>query len=132
MDNVKQVVPLLAVADMERSLRFYVDGLAFVRKHQWVVENRIRWCWLTLGGASVMLQEILGGVRGDGGISLWFLCEDAIAIHHEVQARGIEASEPQVGNGMWVTTLDDPDGYRINFESPTVVAEETKLSELAT
>jgi hypothetical protein len=33
---------------------------------------------------------------------------------------------------MWVTTLDDQHGYRINFESPTGVAEETKLSELAT
>jgi len=31
---------------------------------------------------------------------------------------------------MWVTHLDDPDGYRVEFESPTDVPEETKLSDL--
>ena len=31
---------------------------------------------------------------------------------------------------MWVTELQDPDGYRLLFESATDVAEETKLSEL--
>jgi hypothetical protein len=30
---------------------------------------------------------------------------------------------------MWVTPLSDPDGYKIEFESPTNVPEETKLSE---
>jgi len=30
---------------------------------------------------------------------------------------------------MWVTSLTDPDGYRIDFESPTDVPEETVYSE---
>jgi lactoylglutathione lyase len=30
---------------------------------------------------------------------------------------------------MWVTSLSDPDGYRIEFQSPTDVAEETQFSE---
>jgi lactoylglutathione lyase len=30
---------------------------------------------------------------------------------------------------MWVVSLSDPDGYRLEFESPTDVPEETKLSE---
>ena len=30
---------------------------------------------------------------------------------------------------MWVVGLTDPDGYRIYFESPTDVPEETFLSE---
>jgi len=29
---------------------------------------------------------------------------------------------------MWVTSLSDPDGYRIEFESPTDVPEETVYS----
>jgi lactoylglutathione lyase len=32
---------------------------------------------------------------------------------------------------MWVTSLRDPDGYRIDFESYTDVAEETVFSEVA-
>ena len=31
---------------------------------------------------------------------------------------------------MWVTEMTDPDGYRLLFESPTDVPEETKLSQI--
>lgn len=54
-----------------------------------------------------------------------------MAIYRDVVSRGIKASEPQVGNNMWVTHLIDPDGYYIYFESPTDVPEETRLSEVA-
>jgi lactoylglutathione lyase len=30
---------------------------------------------------------------------------------------------------MWVTVINDPDGYTLDFESPTDVPEDTKLSE---
>lgn len=33
-----------------------------------------------------------------------------------------------MGNGLWVTSVQDPDGYRLDFESPTDVAEETVYS----
>jgi lactoylglutathione lyase len=61
---------------------------------------------------------------------LCFTCEDAVRIYHEMKSRGIEASEPEVGNSMWVISLSDPDGYRLEFESMTDVPEETKLSEV--
>ena len=64
------------------------------------------------------------------GVSLCFLCEDAIAIYREVVSHGIEASEPEVGNSMWVTSLVDPDGYHLESERITDVAEDTKLSEV--
>jgi lactoylglutathione lyase len=53
-----------------------------------------------------------------------------VALYREFIYRGVEASEPSVGNSMWVTGLSDPDGYRLEFESPTDAPEETKLSEL--
>jgi hypothetical protein len=34
---------------------------------------------------------------------------------------------PSVGNQLWVVPLTDPDGYHIEFESPTDVPEETEL-----
>ncbi len=61
-------------------------------------------------------------------MSICFLCADALAIYREVTARGIAASKPFVGNGLWVTSLTDPDGYRIEFESPTDVPEDTVYS----
>ena len=54
--NVKQVVPFFRITDMDRSLRFYVDGLGFTLKNKWLVDEKIRWCWLELGGAALMLQ----------------------------------------------------------------------------
>ena len=137
-DNVKEVVPFLCVSSMERSLPYYVDGLGFTVKNKWVVDGKVRWCWLVLGGAALMLQEFAKeghdswtpqGKVGEG-VSLWFQCEDSIAIYHDITSRGIGASEPQVGNGLWDTCLSDPDGYRIHFESPTDTPEDTKLSEV--
>jgi lactoylglutathione lyase len=134
--NVKEVVPFLRVSDMERSVRYYVDGLGFTMRNKWVQGGKLRWCWLTLGGAALMLQEFAkeghdawlpDGKVGEG-VSLVFTCDDAVAIYREVRSRGIEASEPQVGNAMWVTSLSDPDGYRIEFESATDTPEDTKLS----
>jgi lactoylglutathione lyase len=64
------------------------------------------------------------------GVTLCFTCKDALAIYRDLKSRGIQASEPQVGNSMWVTSLSDPDGYRIDFESATDTPEDTKLSEV--
>ena len=37
--NVKQAVPFFGVTSMEKSLRFYVDGLGFRMKHWWIPER---------------------------------------------------------------------------------------------
>ena len=66
--NVKQAVPFFGVTNMEASLRFYVNGLGFKMKRWWIPDQAdgqgahnpdggIRWCWLELGEAAVMLQE---------------------------------------------------------------------------
>ena len=51
--------------------------------------------------------------------------EDALALYQEYKDRGLPVSAPFVGNGMWVVMLKDPDGYKLEFESLTDVAEET-------
>ena len=135
--NVKQAVPFFAVSSIRTSVRYYVDGLGFKMTNQWIDEGELRWCWLESGGAALMLQEFPTeghdswkpqGKLGEG-VTICFICEDALAIYREVVSRGIQASEPFVGNGMWVTSLEDPDGYRIDFESYTDVPEDTRLSE---
>ncbi len=133
--NVQQAVPLLLVSDIEASRRYYVGGLGFAVTKQWIDEGKLRWCWLELGGAALMLQEFwkegphtwVPEDKLGVGVSINFICEDALAIYREVTARGIEAKEPFVGNAMWVTGLKDPDGYSLFFESDTDVPEETTL-----
>jgi uncharacterized glyoxalase superfamily protein PhnB len=130
--NVQQAVPFLMVKDMQASLRFYVDGLGFTRTKQWIVDDKIRWCWLELGNAALMLQEYLPTkiptTKLGEGVSINFTCRDALAIYHEARARGLAPRTPFVGNAMWVTILADPDGYKLDFESPTEVPEETIYS----
>jgi len=139
-DNVKEAVPFFLVRDMEASLHFYVDGLGFKVMKQWVYDDKVRWCLLKRDGVGVMLQDLRkddgGSVSLEGqvglGVSIMLVCDDALAIYREVTARGISASRPFVGNGMWVTSLRDPDGYRLDFESYTDVPEETEYSEADT
>ena len=138
--NVSAVIPLLMVADMERSLHFYVEGLDFAIRDRWMPEGRLRWCSMTLGEAYLMLQEATdsgrqkmreAGVPGNG-VGLYFQCRDALAIYREAAARGVYAlREPQVGNFAWEVFFADPNGYHINFSSPTDLEEETLLSQIS-
>src|SRR2546430_1526487 len=106
--NVKQAVPFFEVSDMERSLRYYLDSLGFALKHKWTPEGKIRWCWLEIGDAALMLQEYwpqtnVPREKRGVGVSICFTCRDALAIYGEFKARGIDAKRPFVGNSMWVT-----------------------------
>ena len=42
--NVEQAVPFFRVSDMEKSLRYYVDGLGFQMKYKWIDEGARRMC----------------------------------------------------------------------------------------
>ena len=128
--NVEEAIPFFMVASMESSLAFYRDALGFSMTHSWTPEgNHVEWCNLRRGGASLMLQEyrkhkLPEGRRGEG-VSVCFICEDALELYREFTSKGINMREPFVGNGMWVVMLTDPDGYSLCFESFTDVPEET-------
>lgn len=132
--NVRQAVPFFRVADMARSRAFYEGGLGFEMGDHWIDEGVLRWCWLNLGGAAIMLQQFRTeghdawtpeGKLGEG-VSVCFMCDDALAIWRAARAQGLEPRRPFVGNGLWVVSFTDPDGYALDFESPTDAPEETE------
>jgi lactoylglutathione lyase len=126
--NLTQAVPFFMVTSIQESVRFYVDGFGFKMTHEWTLEGTLQWCWLQQDGAALMLQEYLKvekngrppyspqGKLGEG-VSICFMCDDAIAMYHRAVERGLKAKRPFVGNGLWVTSLAGPDGYKIDFES---------------
>jgi lactoylglutathione lyase len=139
--NVKQAVPFFGVTNMEASLKFYVDGLGFKMKHSWIPDRaedypdgRIRWCCLERDTVAIMLQEFLPTRKPAEtlgmGVSVCFDCDDALALYREFKSRGVQTRKrPFVGNRLWVVPLADPDGYHIEFESPTDAPEESELEE---
>jgi len=136
--TIERAVPFFAVSDIQRSMRYYVDGLGFEKKLDWVVDGEMRWCWLEQGGAALMLQAYAregdhawspSGKPGEG-VTIYFMCDDVIATYREFTARGIEAAPPFVGNGMWVTYLRDPDGYSLAFESVADAPEGTRYEDI--
>lgn len=135
--NVTQAVPFFAVSNIEESVRYYVDLLGFVMTRKWIDQGRLRWCWLQIGDAALMLQEfrkaghdswVPAGRVGEG-VSIYFQCRDALAVYRAATRHGVNASRPRVGNGQWETSLADPDGYKIVFVSPTDLPEDSEYSE---
>ena len=118
---------------MAAALEFYVHGLGFTVKSRWTPEgpDRIQWCWLQLGSAALMLQEInaahpMPDAERGIGVRVCFMCADALTIYRDAVRKGLTPQHPFVGNALWVVSFTDPDGYHIDFESPTDVAEETQ------
>jgi len=135
--NIRLTVPFLGVANMNVSLRFYTKELGFAMTKQWTPRGQIEWCWLERDEVALMLQ---GPWLDEGhsqepernpksGPSLCFQCEDALVLYREFSERGVSVREPFVGNSMWVVVLYDPDGYKLDFESFTDVAEGTTYTE---
>ena len=89
------------------------------------------------GQAELNLRKIAFGQRKKRdalqlgtGVNVCFQCEDALALYREFKSRGIQTRKrPSVGNRLWVVPLTDPDGYRIEFSSPTDAPEESELEE---
>lgn len=50
--NVKitETVPLFDVADVDKSIAFYVDGLGFKLQDKWVDDDILKWCRYSLLG----------------------------------------------------------------------------------
>ncbi|WP_374469780.1 VOC family protein [Phenylobacterium sp.] len=129
---LSQAVPFFQVADLKASLRFYVDDLGFEMRNWWPVDGEPRWCWVQRDAVAVMLQQFTDAAVArpppaspGTGVTVCIMCGDALTVWREAAAAGLPVERPVVGNGLWVVSLRDPDGYRLDFESPTDAPEES-------
>jgi lactoylglutathione lyase len=131
-ENLTEAVPFLHVRDMGASLRFYRDGLGFELKLAWTPDSpdHVRWCRLEAGAAALMLQEYYPGHAPQGelgtGVSVSFMCRDALSIYRDAVVKGLSPQTPFVGNTLWEVSFRDPDGYKVDFASPTDLPEDTQ------
>ena len=95
------------------------------------------WCWLELENVALILQEFskedprynAPQLQLGLGVSVCFICRDALELYRQFRFRGVTGKRPFVGNNMWVSSVTDPDGYHLDFESPTDAPEESEYDE---
>ncbi len=120
---IHELVPLLFVEDIARSTAFYQERLGFAMTQQWEPGGKLAWCRLARDGAAVMLQQAIpeedGPADGRGrGVTFYFQCDDADAMHADLTRRGLTAAPPQAAYyGMNQVFVKDPDGYELCFQS---------------
>jgi uncharacterized glyoxalase superfamily protein PhnB len=123
---VNELIPLLNVEDVSRSIAFYETVLGATVESQWELDGRVRWARVTFDGGKLMLNspdsvssaERLRRAECTDAV-LYLGCEDASAQRERLRAADIEVGElheEEYGNSEF--SLRDPDGYAIRFSSP--------------
>jgi hypothetical protein len=126
--------PVLHVMDVEASLRFYVNELAFTSPWRYEEDGRARVAQVERQGCALILADTWPEKIGKG---LMFISlnveplnveqetpEAAIAaldaLRAELEARGVAVKEGSWGYRLLV--LDDPDGNQLFFNYPNETA----------
>ena len=120
--RVQELVPLLIVQDITRSVDFYCEKLNFKMTMNWEPDGKLQWCRLERDGSALMLQQACdedGSPEGRGaGVSFYFNCGDADAEHARLAGGGLKLDPPKVAfYGMNQLYLTDPDRYELCFQS---------------
>jgi uncharacterized glyoxalase superfamily protein PhnB len=123
---MSELVPLLNVEDVMRSIAFYRTLLGAKVESQWELEGTVRWARIGFEGGKLMLNAPDGVSsaerrrRADFADSvLYLMCDGARARRERLLAAGLEVGElsrQDYGNDEFA--VRDPDGYAIRFSSP--------------
>lgn len=103
--------PILNVADMARSVRYYVDVLRF-ENAAW--GDQFFTCVNRDGAAIYLCQQS----QGHPGTWVWIGVEDVAGLYQEYQANGANIRHPPQ-NYPWALEMkvEDPDGHVLRFGS---------------
>ena len=109
--RLEHAAPILRVANMRNSLRYYVDVLGF-QNAEWGSDD---FTCITRDGATVYLCR---GDQGVPGTWAWVGVEDAEALYQEYQANGATIRQPPT-NHAWALEfqVEDPDRHVLRFGS---------------
>jgi catechol 2,3-dioxygenase-like lactoylglutathione lyase family enzyme len=103
--------PVLFVADVNRALRFYIDGLGFEKRwHEGDGTGKV--CQVDRGGCEIILCE--DATRRDKGRLFVELTAEALTgLRRELVERSVPSKESWWGYD--VLQIDDPDGNELLF-----------------
>ena len=109
--NFECANPILRVADMARSVRYYVDVLGFTNA-EWGGDD---FTCVSRDAASIYLSE---GDQGQPGTWVWVGVGDVEVLHKEYMEKGASILHPPE-NFPWACEMKvgDPDGHVLRFGS---------------
>jgi len=112
---VESCIPVVPSADLERSLRLWVDALGFAVESEMRTEGRLTFCMLRKGSLCFMLNQRAGTpIMPDDyeGIRLYWAPTDLHATRERLKALGYGVSEVvERDYGQTEFFLTDDDGY---------------------
>jgi catechol 2,3-dioxygenase-like lactoylglutathione lyase family enzyme len=120
MSNQWYSRPVLFVADIERSIDFYVKQLGFTQLWRYEEEGKAWVAQVDRQGCELILSSQWPDKVGKG---LMFISLDAgvlDALRAELEGRGVDVKDGQWGYRLMV--IKDPDGNELYFPYPTSLA----------
>jgi len=124
--KLKNLIPMLNVSDIERSLDFYRKALGFVVASDPECVKEWRWATIRSGDTELMLSETdcdLGLAKDidphhDTGwpTIFYFYPDDVTALYDHVRQQGYRPTRLETTfYGMLEFSLQDPDGHVLSF-----------------
>lgn len=130
----RKVIPSLGVADIERAVGFYRTFFGFDVLDSYEQEGRMVWCWLSNGGADLMLQQLTADqqIRLNPAIGqswcIYVQVDDLESIHARLRdcefPVGAIAPTPYGSREFFV---EDLHGYQLWISAPDIETDEGSL-----
>lgn len=118
MAQLHSLIPMLKVANLGNTIRFYCETLGFRVVGCWPDEQNPAWCKLESGGATVMFYEESGNPRPRPSMTgvLYIGLDDLDAMHGRVKDKVEIEWGPEVYEyGMREFAIRDCNGYLVSF-----------------
>ncbi|HEV8241648.1 MAG TPA: VOC family protein [Thermoanaerobaculia bacterium] len=109
----------LTADDVERSVKFWVDGVGFHVKDRWEEDGKLRGVEMIAGACMIGLSQddwAKGRSRTKGvGISVYAEASQSVdALAERLRSRGVDFKGPETNPWGWrQVVLTDPDGFRL-------------------
>jgi uncharacterized glyoxalase superfamily protein PhnB len=125
MPSFKKLTPNLVVANVERSLAFYVDTLGFARGMTVPEQSPFVFASVTNGSIEIFLNDAATAIKEYpsfagkpiGATGTMFIEMEGIDAFHDAVVPKVKITMPIVTQfyGMREFAIEDPDGYVITF-----------------
>jgi len=125
--RLRDLIPMLSVSDIHKSIGFYKDALGFEVIDNYIDDaGKLWWCMMRSGDVELMLtlcgenNESAEYRRGRASTIFYFYPDDVISLYNSVKAKGYPVGQTRVTiYKMKEFELVDPDGHSLWFGQPT-------------